>query len=149
MDWTREWAGLHLNKTPPRSRATAARTARGRGTWDIPVPGPLFRPARRRGSPSCGSRERGRSLGKPKAASRPLCPSCACWGRRGCWSPRGTGVERRSAPVGAPPGVWRWECGRAPQPYATKGSLHRGRSEIRLLTLASRFLPKEREKERL
>lgn len=145
MDWTHEWEELHPDKTPPHSPATAAHRARERDTWDIPARGPPFHLALRRGCPSCGSHERGRSLGRPRAASRQRCPSFACWGRRGCWNPRDTGDEQHSALAAAPPGVWLWGYGKDPQQYATRELLHRDRLKSRPPTPESHYPPTERK----
>lgn len=148
MGWMHVWVEPHLNKILPRSPAKAGRMAHEHDTWDIHALVPPFHLALRHGCPSCGSRERDRSLGRPRAASRLLCPSAACWERQGCWSPQDTGDERRSALAGVPPGVWWWGCGTVPQPFAIRESLHRDRSENRPLTLESHSPPTERAKRR-
>lgn len=115
--WKRAWAVLRLRKNRPRSRATEARRGPQSCTWDTPSRWPPCRS----GGPSCGTRARGRSWGRPRAASPPPLPSGWCWGRPACWAPRGTAAARRWSPAAGLLCVSASERGRGRPPSSREG----------------------------
>ena len=123
----RGWGAPRPRRSRTRSPATAARRGPAPGTWGTLSPDTPRPPRGYDGPPSRGSRARGRSAGRPRAASRPgrLCGEG--WGRPACWSRPDTAAARRSAPAAGPPGVWRWGCATDPQPSATAGWRRTGR----------------------
>lgn len=121
--WKRELVVLRLHKTQPRSRAREGRRGPQSCTWDTPSRWPPCRS----GGPSCGTHARGRSWGMPRAASPPPRPSCWCWGRPGCWAPRGTAAARRWSPAAALLCVSELERERGHLPFSREEWPHTGR----------------------